>query len=182
MTNFLDHTRMATVHSLSYCASLWVVMAHWPKLPWGRKDLFYLTTPKSWSTTEGSQDGTWTRSGDLEARTEAKTPWSNVVYWLAFFDSFSFLSYLTQEHLPRGGTAHSGTPPLQSLIKCPYSRCPQATTATDMPTGLETIPQLKSPLPRWPYFVSNWQKLTSLGLKHKCHSLSLTLRGKLYKM
>ena len=37
-----------------------------------------------------------------------QTPWTGAAHWLALHGLLSLLSYRTQNHQPRDGTAHSG--------------------------------------------------------------------------
>jgi hypothetical protein len=61
--------------------------------------LFHMTV--SLSRRNSSREGTW--------RQELKQkPWQNTVYWLVPYGLLNLLSYIPQDHLPRGGTAHSG--------------------------------------------------------------------------
>lgn len=69
---------------------------------------FWFTHPKSRSITEGGlKAGTW----KLDRK---QRPWRNGAYWLIPHGLFS---YITQDYLPRGGTAHCelGAPPSITL-------------------------------------------------------------------
>ena len=64
----------------------------------------------------------------------------------------SLLSYTTQDHLPRSGAVHSGlSPSLTSIIN--PENAPQVCLLTN---SVESLPQLRLPLLRWPQLVSGW--------------------------
>lgn len=76
---------------------------------------------------------------------------------------FTLLSYTTQDHLPRDGTAHSGQGPPMSV-----NNEENVTQTCSQANQREVILQLRSLPPRQLWFVSSWQKLTSiLSLKVK---------------
>ena len=86
-------------------------------------------------TVEGGQDKTSSR--DLEAETEAEITGKQCS---ALKFTFSFLSYMAQAHLPKGGTAHSGLGPPPSISKqanalqtCPQANLMEATLQLSLP-------------------------------------------------
>jgi hypothetical protein len=58
----------------------------------------------------------WGKSG--QKLKQVQKPWRKTVYWRVSHGLFSLLSHTTQDHLPRGDTAHSGLGlPYQSAMK-----------------------------------------------------------------
>ena len=60
--------------------------------------------------TEGSQDRNSNKAGTWRQELMER-PWRNAAYWLAPHGLLSLLSYSTQDHQPRSGTAHSALYP-----------------------------------------------------------------------
>ena len=79
------------------------------------------------------------KSGNELKQKQTQGPWKRTAYWPAF----SYLSYISQDHLHKGGTAHSGLGPPTSIIN-------QENAPKGLPTGslMEAIPQLRFSLPR----------------------------------
>ena len=71
---------------------------------WGEGGLFPLTV-----AIMGESQGR-----NLKTGTKAETM-RNIAHWLASQALLSWLSYTRQEHLPKGGTIHSGLTPLTSI-------------------------------------------------------------------
>lgn len=74
------------------------------------------------------QEGTWRQK--LKQR-----PWRNDTYWLAFHCLLNLISYTSQDHLFRGGTAQSGLGALTSTInqEMPSLTCPLANLMKENP-------------------------------------------------
>lgn len=68
-------------------------------------------------------------SKDSRQRQELKQKlWRSVAYWLAHPDLLVLLSYVSQDHLPKGDTAHSGLGPFTSITN-------QVKSTTGLPAG-----------------------------------------------
>ena len=76
-------------------------------------------------------------------------PWKGAAYWLALHGLLSLLSYRTQDHQPRDGTAHSELGPPLSITN---ER--NAFPASLQPDLMEAFSKLKFPPLQWLLLVS----------------------------
>lgn len=88
---------------------------------------------------------------NLGTGTEAET--TEEYCLLVYSPCLSKSPYITQDHLPRGGTTHSWALSYQPYIFL------QANLK-------EACSQLKLPLPKWPWFIWSWQKTRTGCLMH----------------